>query len=98
MWHGCIHKSTRRGRKYWYIYVHGPAQVGHQYTSHSTISTAKMIHLYRLSTEPVQGASRALEGVNDVESCDGLALSVLSVGDGIADDLQRRLNTATGIA
>jgi hypothetical protein len=40
-----------------------------------------------LSTEAVEGAALALEGVDDVKSSDGLAASVLSVGDGVADDV-----------
>ena len=40
-----------------------------------------------LSTETVDGASLALEGIHNVKSGDGLALGVLGVGDGIADDV-----------
>lgn len=40
----------------------------------------------RLTTETVQGAALALESVDDVEGRHGLALGVLSVGDGIAND------------
>ena len=39
-----------------------------------------------LTTETVQGTALALEGVDNVEGGDGLALGVLSVGDGITDD------------
>lgn len=39
-----------------------------------------------LSTETVEGTALALEGVDNVERCDGLALGVLSVGDGVTDD------------
>jgi hypothetical protein len=39
-----------------------------------------------------------LESVDDVERCDGLALSVLSVGDGITDDtLEEGLEDTTGL-
>ena len=34
-----------------------------------------------LSAEPVDGSSLALEGVDDIEGGDGLAASVLGVGD-----------------
>jgi hypothetical protein len=40
----------------------------------------------RLTTETVEGTALALEGVDNIEGCDGLALGVLSVGDGITDD------------
>ena len=51
-----------------------------------------------LSTEAVQGASLALEGVDDVESGDGLAASVLSVGHSIADDvLKEDLEDTAGL-
>ena len=39
-----------------------------------------------LTTETVEGTALPLQRVDDVERCDGLALRVLSVGDGIADD------------
>jgi hypothetical protein len=40
----------------------------------------------RLATETVQGAALALEGVDDIERGDRLALGVLGVGDGVTDD------------
>ena len=40
----------------------------------------------RLTTETVESAALSLEGVDDVEGCDGLALGVLSVCDCVADD------------
>ena len=40
-----------------------------------------------LSTETVESASRPLEGVDNVEGCDGLSLGVLGVSDRITDDL-----------
>jgi hypothetical protein len=40
----------------------------------------------RLTTETVQGAALALQGVDDVERGDSLALCVLGVCDGITDD------------
>lgn len=39
----------------------------------------------RLSTEAVEGAALALEGVDDVEGGDGLTAGVLRVGDGVTD-------------
>ena len=38
-----------------------------------------------LSTEAVQGASLALEGVDHIEGGHGLAAGVLGVGDGVTD-------------
>lgn len=39
-----------------------------------------------------------LEGVDDIEGCDGLALGVLSVCDGITDDaLEEGLEDTTGL-
>ena len=40
-----------------------------------------------LSTETVEGAARPLQGVDDIESGDGLPLGVLGVCDRVADDL-----------
>jgi hypothetical protein len=42
-----------------------------------------------LDTETVEGSALSLEGVDDVESGDGLALGVLGVGDGVSDDVWR---------
>lgn len=39
-----------------------------------------------LTTETVKGTALALEGVDNIERCDGLALSMLSVCYSIADD------------
>jgi hypothetical protein len=41
-----------------------------------------------LSTETVEGAARALQGVDDVERGDGLTLGVLGVCYRVTDDLQ----------
>ena len=41
---------------------------------------------YDLAAETVQRTALALEGVDDVEGRDSLALGVLSVGDCVADD------------
>jgi hypothetical protein len=52
----------------------------------------------RLATETVQGAALALEGVDDVERGDRLALGVLGVGDGVTDDtLEERLEDTAGL-
>jgi len=51
-----------------------------------------------LTTETVKGAALALEGVDDVEGGDSLALGVLSVGDGVTDDtLEEGLQYTTGL-
>ena len=51
-----------------------------------------------LSSETVQGAALTLQSVDDVHGCDGLALGVLGVSDGIADDvLQEYFQDATGL-
>ena len=39
-----------------------------------------------LTTETVQGAALTLQGVDDIQRRDGLALGVLGVGDGVTDD------------
>lgn len=52
----------------------------------------------RLTTETVQGTALALEGVDDVKGGDGLALGVLSVGDGVTDDtLEEGLEDRAGL-
>ena len=52
----------------------------------------------RLTTEAVEGTALPLEGVDDVERGDGLALGVLSVCDGVADDsLEEGLEDTTGL-
>ena len=40
-----------------------------------------------LSAEAVKSLALTLEGVDNIQSGDGLALGVLSVGDGITDDV-----------
>jgi hypothetical protein len=51
-----------------------------------------------LTTETVEGAALPLESVDNVEGGDGLALGVLSVGDGITDDgLEEGLEDTTGL-
>jgi len=61
-------------------------------------STTCGILIERLSAETVEGASLALQGVDDIEGGDGLALGVLSVGDGITDDvLEENLEDRAGL-
>jgi hypothetical protein len=51
-----------------------------------------------LTTETVEGTALALEGVDDIEGSDGLALGVLSVGDSVTDDtLEEGLKDTTGL-
>ena len=45
-----------------------------------------------LSTETVESASRPLEGIDNVESGDGLSLGVLGVSDRITDDLNAEVS------
>ena len=53
---------------------------------------------WRLASEAVDGSSLALEGVDDVEGGDGLAASVLGVGDGVTDDgLEEGLQDAAAL-
>jgi hypothetical protein len=52
----------------------------------------------RLTTETVQSATLSLEGVDNVQGGDSLALGVLGVGDSIADDtLKEGLQNTTGL-
>ena len=51
-----------------------------------------------LTSESVEGASLSLEGIDDVHGGDCLPLSVLGVGDCVADDvLQEDLEHSTGL-
>jgi hypothetical protein len=51
-----------------------------------------------LTTETIQSTALALQSVDDIERSDGLALGVLSVGDGITDDtLEEGLQNTTGL-
>jgi hypothetical protein len=51
-----------------------------------------------LAAEAVEGTALALKRVDDVHGGDGLTASVLSVGDGVADDvLQEDLEHAAGL-
>uniref|UniRef100_A0A0E0CUB3 Uncharacterized protein n=1 Tax=Oryza meridionalis TaxID=40149 RepID=A0A0E0CUB3_9ORYZ len=52
----------------------------------------------RSAAEAVEGATLALERVDDVHGGDGLAAGVLRVGDGVADDvLEEDLEHAAGL-
>jgi hypothetical protein len=60
--------------------------------------TANQRMMLRLTTETVQGAALALQGVDDIQGGDGLALGVLSVGDSVTDDtLEEGLEDTTGL-
>jgi hypothetical protein len=49
-----------------------------------------------LTAETIQGPALALQSIDHIECCDGLAASVLGVSDGIADDvLQKHLQHTT---
>jgi hypothetical protein len=51
-----------------------------------------------LTTETIEGTALALEGIDDVKRGDGLALSVLGVGDGVTDNgLEEGLEDTTGL-
>ena len=52
----------------------------------------------RLTTETVQSAALSLQGVDNVERGDSLALGVLSVGDSVTDDtLKEGLEYTAGL-
>ena len=58
----------------------------------------KTVNEMRLTTETVESPSLTLEGVDDVEGGDGLALGVLGVGDGVTNDtLEEGLEDTTGL-
>ena len=51
-----------------------------------------------LTTETVEGTTLALQGVDNVERGDGLALGVFGVGDSVTDDrLEEGLEDATSL-
>lgn len=52
----------------------------------------------RLTTETVQGASLAFQGIDDIHGRDRLALGVLGVGDSVTDNvLQEHFENASGL-
>ena len=58
----------------------------------------KTVKETRLTTETVKGAALSLEGIDNVEGGDGLALGVLSVSDRVADDrLEEELENAASL-
>jgi hypothetical protein len=62
------------------------------------VATSTVMRSSCLTTETVQGAALSLQSVDDVERGNGLALSVLGVGNGIANDaLEERLQDPTGL-
>ena len=51
-----------------------------------------------LTTESVQSTSLSLQGVDNIKSSDGLASSMLGIGDGVLDNrLQERLEDSSGL-
>ena len=51
-----------------------------------------------LTSEAVQSSSLSLEGIDDIHGSDSLSLGMLSVGNGIADDvLQEHLQHTSGL-
>ena len=51
-----------------------------------------------LTAESVEGTALTLQSIDDVHGSDGLSLGVLSVGDGISDDvLKEDLEDSTGL-
>jgi hypothetical protein len=58
----------------------------------------KTVNEMRLTTETVQSPALTLEGVDDVERGDRLALGVLGVGDSVTDDtLEEGLENTAGL-
>lgn len=52
----------------------------------------------RLTAESVESSALSFQSIDDVHGCDGLPLGVLSVGDGITDDIfQEHLQYTTGL-
>ena len=46
-----------------------------------------MVTVLCLTSETIESAALSLEGIDYIKSSNGLAASVLSVGDGITDDV-----------
>ena len=51
-----------------------------------------------LSTETVEGASRPLESVDDIEGGDSLSFGMFSVCDRITNDLEKEVSKGQGLA
>ena len=57
-----------------------------------------MVREVCLTSETVQGTALPLEGIDDIHGGDSLPLGMLSVGDGITDDvLQEDLQNTSGL-
>ena len=54
--------------------------------SHEDESREYVVCEKRLTTETVQSAALSLEGIDNIEGGDSLALGVLGVGDCVTDD------------
>jgi len=90
-----INSGRRRATKQIHKEQRFPGIASPQKTSCSHLPPDKASSL---ATETIEGAALALESIDNVERCDGLALRVLSVGDGITDDtLEEGLENATGL-
>jgi len=79
--HRSIHRPRAEKRQRKRKYIEG-RQRGRQ-----LLGCTKNTESRSLGAETVEGAALALEGVDDVERGDSLALGVLSVGDRVADDV-----------
>lgn len=70
----------------------------HPPRTHPPVDRCRAKSRSHLTTETVQGTALALEGVDYVKGGDGLALGVLSVGDGVTDDtLEEGLEDRAGL-
>ena len=62
------------------------------------IVTTSLRRSKRSSSETVESSTLSLEGIDDVESGDGLSLGVFSVGDRVSDDvLEERSEDSSGL-
>ena len=58
----------------------------------------KYVDVKRLTTETIESTALSLESIDDIQRSDGLALGVLSVGDGVTDNtLEEGLENTTGL-
>lgn len=63
-----------------------------------TLHRNKPLRFSFSTAEAVQSATLSLQGIDDVQAGDGLALGVFGVGDGVTDDaLKEGLEHATGL-
>ena len=78
--------------------VGGMVQVARVLRCHACFTVLLVPRAQCLTSESVQGATLALERVDDVHSGDGLAACVLGVGDGVTDHvLEEDLEDTTGL-